>query len=201
MKTNKTQRRRECDFDISLELYFLRGLQGQCFGHVPKRLTFWKEMKWKKETCAKVQKQGFAMLQRRMATHWRGWKWICPSRLLSKCNAYMLYQHALKTLEVHIFLTKVLLFYLSFWFMLLRKHRAAVGRKEKSHMADYCQTNKHVQYGCQTASVQTKETEKQPHPPFMLLHASMREYVTGFWPPINSAKETCSIRKCAQGIS
>lgn len=64
--------------------------------------------------------------------------------------------------------------------MLLRKHRAAVGREGKSHMADYCQTNKHIQYRCQTAFVQTKRAEKQPHPPLMPLHAFMKDYVAGF---------------------
>lgn len=170
---------------------------------MPKTLTFWKKRKWKKEgnLCLGTE-TGFCHAAEEDGNALEGVEVnLSPSRLPSKCSAYMLYQHALNALEVHIFLTKVLLFYLSLWFMLSGKHRAAVGRKEKNHMADYCQTNKHIQYRCQTAFVQTKGTEKQPYPPFMLRHASMKEYAPGFWPPINPAEETCSIRKCARGIS
>lgn len=114
------------------------------------------------------------------------------SRLSPKQNVYMLYPHAFKRLEVHLFLTKVQLFYLSFWFMFLRKHRAAVGRKEKRHMADNCQTNKHIQHKCQTVFIQTKRAEKQPCPPLMHLHASTKEGIcTWFLTSLQSFWRDC----------
>lgn len=164
--------------------FFFNAVKGWCFGHVSERLMFWKERKQKKEGSLHLGAEtGLAMLGWRTAMQWKGWKWI-SLQTLSKTQVCMLHEHALKTLAVHIFWTKVLLLHLSFWFMLLREHWAAV-RKKREKPYGRLSSNKHIQYRCQTDFVQTKGAEKQPYPPLIPLYAFIKEYLPGFLCPSN----------------
>lgn len=166
--------------------FFFNAVKSWCFGHVFGHILEGKEARKKEENfCTWVQKQGLPCWGGGRQCSGRGGSEFISLQTLSKKQVCMLHEHALKTLAVHIFWTKVLLLHLSFWFMLLREHRAAVRKKEKSHMADYRQTNKHIQYRCQTDFVQTKGAEKQPYPPLIPLYAFIKEYLPGFLCPSN----------------
>lgn len=61
-------------------LSFLSWVEGWCFGHVPKRLTFWKERMRKKEGNLHLgTEMGFGWAGGRTAMHCKGWKGICLS--------------------------------------------------------------------------------------------------------------------------
>lgn len=104
-----------------LHTLFSRGVESWGFGHVNNIL---EGMGVKNPKSGPGCKIVFATQGWSTEMQWKGWKWICLS---SNHKVHMLH---LKTLPVHIFLTKVLLLYLSFWFMLLGEHGSCSQEKK-----------------------------------------------------------------------